>query len=123
MKKVFVLLVVMVGSLVMLNDVNASEFKKFEGTWAYKVPSAPYEYSTGQLIVNKIDGKEAITIKFSDGSKAKAKNVKCENGTIKFGLYVDYDYVSVSCKLSSGKLTGEVDSPEGKMNLTAEKKN
>ena len=122
MKKVLVLLVVMIGSFVMLNEVNASEFKKFEGTWAYKVPSAPYEYNSGQLIINKVDGKEAVTVKFTDGTKVKAKNIKCNDGTISFGVYVEYEYVSVSCKLSNGKLTGKVDSPEGKMDLTAEKK-
>lgn len=122
MKKVFVLFVIMFGSLLALNEAKASEFNKFKGTWEYKVPSAPYDYSKGQFIIAEVDGKQTVTIKFMDGTKVKAQNVSCKDGSIKFSLYVDYNYVSVSCKLSKGKLLGKVDSSEGQMDLTAEKK-
>ncbi len=122
MKKVFVLLVVMIGSIMMLNEVNASEFKKFEGTWAYKVPTAPYEYSTGELIIDKLEGKETVTVKFSDGTKVKAEKISCEKSVIKFSVYVNYEYVDVSCKLEQGKLKGKVNTPEGPMEITAQKK-
>jgi hypothetical protein len=49
------------------------------------------------------------------------KNVTYENGELKGGLYVDYEYVSVKIKIEGNKMTGVANTPEGEMKLTAEK--
>ena len=52
------------------------------------------------------------------------KEVKVEeNGVVKCGLYVDYEYISVTIKLEGTKMSGSVNTPDGELKLKAEKLN
>ena len=109
--------------LLMVNQTNAAGSKQLNGTWKYEVSAAPYEYSNGNFIIADVDGKKVVTIKLSDGTEMKAEKVKCKDNTISFSLNIDYNEVTVSCKLDGEKLVGTADSPEGgKMELIAFKK-
>ena len=91
------------------------------GEWKYEVPSAPYGYEAGTLVIAEKDGKLTGQVKFEDGYKIELKNVSYADGVMKCGLYVDYEYVSIKCKVSGKSMTGGVDTPEGEMKLTAKK--
>lgn len=91
------------------------------GEWKYEVPTAPYGYDKGSLIISEKEGKLAGEVKFSDGYKIELKNITYEEGTFKCGLYVDYEYVSIKAKIEAKAMNGIVNSPEGEMKLTAEK--
>jgi hypothetical protein len=95
--------------------------KDVAGEWKYEVPSAPYGYEKGTLVLAEKEGKLAGEIKFEDGYKIELKNVTFAEGTLKCGLYVDYEYVSIKAKVEGKKLTGAVDTPEGEMKMTATK--
>ena len=122
MKRLVVLLMVMVSGILVSNAMQTTSANQFLGTWNFKTPDAPYEYSSGQIIVEEVNGKTAVTIKFSDGSKLKAQKVSCDKSSLSFMVNVEYNEVTVSCELKSGKLVGIADSGEGELQITATKK-
>ncbi|NQU51147.1 MAG: hypothetical protein HQ522_01265 [Bacteroidetes bacterium] len=95
--------------------------KDVTGEWKYEVPTAPYGYEKGVLVLSEKEGKLAGQVKFEDGYKIELKNITYTEGTLKCGLYVDYEYVSIKAKIDGKKLTGAVASPEGEMKITASK--
>lgn len=95
--------------------------KDVVGEWKYEVPSAPYGYEKGVLIIAEKEGKLAGEVKFADGYKIELKNIIYAEGEFKCGLYVDYEYVSVKAKIEGKKMKGSVATPEGEMPITAEK--
>ena len=121
MKKllVFALLVAMVAGTV--NAAVATGNADVVGEWKYEVPTAPYGYEAGTLVITEKEGKLGGQVKFEDGYKIDLKNVTFAEGVLKCGLYVDYEYVSIKAKVSGKELTGAVDSPEGEMKITAKK--
>ncbi|MCY1723403.1 hypothetical protein OU798_23835 [Prolixibacteraceae bacterium Z1-6] len=121
MKKllIFAFLVAIVAGTV--NATVATDNKTVIGEWKYEVPTAPYGYEAGTLVINEKEGKLAGHVKFADGYKIDLKNVSFTEGVFKCGLYVDYEYVSIKAKVTGKDLTGAVNSPEGEMKITAKK--
>ena len=120
MKKMMIfafLFALLIGSA---NAAPAKANKEIVGEWKYEVPTAPYGYEKGTMTFTEKDGKLAGEVKFADGYKIELKNVTYEEGTLRCGLYVDYNYVSIKAKVEGEKMTGEVGSPEGEMKLSAE---
>ncbi|MGQ8337515.1 hypothetical protein ACUNWD_13265 [Sunxiuqinia sp. A32] len=122
MKKFAMLMLVAFCATFASNSAVASGVKDLKGAWKYSVPSAAYEYSTGQLIVDEIDGVLDVKIKFMDGTQIKGEQVKFEEGKLSFGVYIDYELIKVNLEMKEGKLVGKVNSPEGIMDFSAEKK-
>lgn len=121
MKKLVFLVFVVVAVIGSVNVSSAADVKEVVGSWKYEVPSAPYGYEKGTLIFTEKEGKLVGEVKFADGYKIEMKNVTYENGELKGGLYVDYEYVSVKAKIEGNKMTGAVNTPDGEMKLNAEK--
>ncbi len=121
MKKllVFAFLVAIVAGTV--NASVATGNKDVVGEWKYEVPTAPYGYEAGTLVITEKEGKLAGQVKFEDGYKIDLKNVTYVDGVFKCGLYVDYEYVSIKGKITGKELSGAVESPEGEMKITAKK--
>jgi hypothetical protein len=109
-------------SMLVAGHLTASANNTFKGTWDYKVAAAPYEYSTGKLIIGEAEGKPSITVKFNNGTELKGQNVKIENNSFSFGVVVEYETVKITGKIVDGKIAGKVDSSEGTLDLTAVKK-
>jgi len=121
MKKALIL-TVLFALVISLNVVVAQNNKKdVIGNWKYEVPSAPYGYEKGTLVISEKEGKLAGEVKFSDGYKIEMKTVAYESGVLKCGLYVDSNYVSISGKVEDEKITGTVNTPDGELKLSAEK--
>lgn len=112
------LFVVVAGSV---NATVSQVNKDLVGNWKYEVPTAPYGYEKGTMVFSEKDGKLVGEVKFADGYKIEMKNVTFEEGVLKCGLYVDYEYISVKAKIEGNKLTGAANTPDGEMKLTAEK--
>lgn len=121
MKKLMILALVVVAVIGSVNVSLAAGNKDVVGNWKYEVPSAPYGYEKGTLAFTEKDGKLVGEVKFADGYKIEMKNLMYENGELKGGLYVDYEYVSIKAKIEGTKMTGTANTPEGEMKLTAEK--
>ncbi len=121
MKKLMILAFVVVSVIGSVNVSLAAGNEDVVGSWKYEVPSAPYGYEKGTLIFTENEGKLVGEVKFADGYKIEMKNLTYENGELKGGLYVDYEYISINAKIEGNKMTGAAKTPEGEMKLTAEK--
>ena len=121
MKKLFFIILL---SAIITGTIQAAVSegnKDVVGEWKYEVPTAPYGYEKGVLAITEKDGKLAGEAKFSDGYKIELKNVTYTGNEFKCGLYIDYDYISVTAKIDGKKMSGTVKTPNGDMKLTAEK--
>ena len=95
--------------------------KEVIGEWNYEVPTAPYGYEKGVLIITEKEGQLAGQVKFADGYKIDLKNLNYTGNEFKCGLYIDYDYISITANIEGKKMSGTVKTPEGDMKLSAEK--
>lgn len=121
MKKLMILALVVLAVIGSTKVSLASGFKDVVGNWKYEVPTAPYGYEKGTLSFTEKEGKLVGEVKFVDGYKIEMKNLTYENGELKGGLYVDYEYVGIKAKIEGSKMTGVASTPEGEMKLTAER--
>ena len=121
MKKLMMFVLLAFCATLTVNSVAASEKESMKGSWEYKAPSAPYEYNAGKIIIGETDGTPTVTVKFRYGSEVKGQNVKIEGNSLSFSVQIEYNNVKVEAKLADGKITGKADTPEGMMNLTAER--
>jgi hypothetical protein len=121
MKKLMILGFLFVAVVVSANSAVSQANKDLVGNWKYEAPSAPYGYEKGTLTFTEKEGKLAGEVKFADGYKIEMKNVTYENGELKGGLYVDYEYVTVKAKIEGNKMTGSANTPDGELKLTAVK--
>jgi hypothetical protein len=100
---------------------NANETDELLGKWKYQVESAPYGYEAGTLVFSLSDAELNGKVLLGDNNEIKLQDVSYKDGELKFGLYVDYDYVSIKAKITGNKLNGTVNTPEGPMKIVAEK--
>jgi hypothetical protein len=120
-KKNFTLAFLAAMVLFQSNALATAGNNEVTGKWKYQVPQAPYGYQEGMLILAEKENKLEGEVKFSDGYKIKLKDISFQDGQLKFGLYIDYEYVKVEASVEDSKMKGSVISSEGKMNLTAKK--
>ena len=123
MRKVVLILFVACVAIFSVSPTLAVTKNVFKGTWEYKVPEAPYEYSTGKIVFDETgNGQQTITILFTNGTEIKAKEIKIENEAFSFTTEVEYNVVKVNGKLAEGKISGKIDTPQGIMDMTATQK-
>ena len=123
MRKVILIFFVACFAIFSVDTVFAVAKNVFKGTWEYNVPDAPYEYSTGKIVfADSENGQQIISIRFTNGTEIKAKEVKIDNDTFSFTTVVESYNIKVTGKLAEGKVSGKVDTPQGIMNLTAVQK-
>lgn len=92
------------------------------GTWSYEAPSAPYGYQKGKIIINLDKEKKLIgEVEFQDGYKIKMKDIELKDGKVIFGMNIDYEYIKTEVTVTGEKMEGFVNSPDGKLNVTAKK--
>ena len=120
MKKLSLFVLFFLGLIVCVNG-NSPVKESLKGIWEYRVPDAPYEYSTGTFVFGEVDGKPTLTVKFKSGAEVKAKDVRIENDSVIFSVTVEYELVKVTGKLADNRITGKASSSQGVMGLTAEK--
>lgn len=122
MKNIKMILVLAFCVTLFPGQAFASLKENLKGTWEMKVPSAPYEYSTGKVIFGEAEGVSTVVVEFPGGAKLKGQNVKIENDTFAFHVMIESNTIQVTGKLVDGKLAGKADTPEGLMEFSAVKK-
>nr|WP_319570852.1 hypothetical protein [uncultured Draconibacterium sp.] len=121
MKKLMFFVFIFVAATITVNASNSSNNKEVIGEWKYEVPNAPYGYNAGTIVIEEKESKLTGYTKLEDGYKIDLKNVTYEDGILKFGLYVDYDYVTLKINVKGEEMKGIVNSPEGEIPFTAQK--
>jgi hypothetical protein len=124
MKKVIIalLLLIAVFPVRLTQAGDKDKNKDIIGSWKCEVNSAPYEYSKSTLTISEKDGKLNGTVKFENGYSVNVRTISFEKNELVMELYVDYNYIKVTGKLDKNKITGTVNTPEGAMNIVANKK-
>jgi hypothetical protein len=121
MKKLIVLTLLVAFFACSVNAVVASDNKEIVGTWKWENPTAGYGYDKGTLAISEKEEKLVGQVIYEDGYKIEMKNMSYADGVLKFGIYVDYEYIGVKGKVDGKKMTGAVDTPDGDAKFTATK--
>ncbi len=121
MKKVFILLVVF--SLSAFKAVGHFPDKKdVTGEWKFSCPEAPYGYQSGILNFELKKGDLEGDVNFDDGYKIDLTKVELKDQELILNLYVDYELITVKLTVDEDKLTGHVNSSQGRFSVTAVRK-
>jgi hypothetical protein len=120
MKTIKILMLVMLAAS--FTTVNAMMKVDPVGTWSYTANEAPYEYSSGDIVVSK-EGKEyKVELKLGEYYKIKASSVDYKDNVLSFKVYVEGESVSVKTTLDADKHEGTASYSEGSLKISGKKK-
>jgi len=105
-------------------SVSVSAQKKVDptGTWTYSANEAPYEYSSGDLVIAK-EGKDyTVQIILGEYYKVKASSVTYEKNELSFSVYIEGESVSVKVTVEKEDMKGTASYTDGTIPVTAKKK-
>ena len=115
----FLLMVMLVASFT--SAVSAQKKVDPTGTWAYEASAAPYEYSTGDIVVTK-EAKE-YSVKMVLGEyETEAEKEVYEKNVLSFVVYVDTEAVEIKLTVSKETMEGTASYSEGTIPITAKNK-
>ena len=121
MKTVKLLMMVMLVASV-TTTVSAQKKVDPTGTWTYKAADAPYEYSTGDIVITK-EGKEyKVEIVLGEYYKVKGSNVTYEKNEISFTVYIESESVNIKGVVDKENMNGTASYTDGTIPITATKK-
>lgn len=94
--------------------------KELLGYWNYTVPNAPYEYSKGDLLINKEKENFSVKIMLPAGS-INAESVVVQGNKINFKVYVEDSLVTVTLEAQGDTISGIAVTPEGTLQIKGTK--
>ena len=104
------------------STVSAQKKVDPTGTWTYEATNAPYEYSSGDIVVNK-DGKDyTVEIVLGEYYKVKGEKVVYENNELSFVVYIEGESIDIKCTVEKEEITGTASYSDGDIPITAKKK-
>lgn len=90
------------------------------GYWNYSVPNAPYEYSKGDLLIDKEKDDFTVKIILPAGSM-NAQNVVVQGNKINFKVYVEGSLVTVALEAQGDTISGVAETQEGPLQIKGTK--
>jgi hypothetical protein len=118
MKKVLII-ILLLGLIYPAARSAAADNKAVLGSWKCAVVDVAPEYSNSLITFIEKEGKLTGSIKFDSGNEVMLTSVKHTNGQLVLTLYVEGYSITVNGKVAGSKMTGTVDTPDGKVNFTA----
>lgn len=93
------------------------------GTWKFDAPYAPEGYTSGTIVIGLAENKHTATMSFAGSEyKFSGENVKVENDTVSFSIFLEGQDIKVSLKGDAdAKLVGKAVYSEGEVPLTLTK--
>lgn len=113
-----------VAMLVLAFTSAVSGQKKVDptGTWTYEATMAPYEYSSGDIVIAK-DGKDyTVEIVLGDYYKVKGEKVVYEKNELSFVVYIEGEAIDIQATVGKEELKGTASYTDGDIPITAKKK-
>jgi hypothetical protein len=92
------------------------------GTWTYSAPDAPYEYNTGDIVIDKDGNELTVKIKLGDYYEVKGQNVALEEDQLTFTVYIEGESVSIKGTVGKEEIEGTASYSEGTIRFKAKKK-
>lgn len=123
MKKLFSLAMLLVFSISLINAQTTKAKKDPAGEWKFEAPYAPEGYNTGKITIGFAEKKYTAVITMTGSDyKITGENVKFENDTFTFSVYLEGETVGVKMKMEDEvKMTGAATSSQGEIPVTAKK--
>jgi len=123
MKKLFPFAMLLVFSISLINAQTTKTKKDPAGDWKFEAPYAPEGYTTGKITIGFAEKKYTAVISMTGSDyKINGENVKFENDTVSFSVYIEGETVGVKMKMEDTvKMTGAATSSQGEIPLTATK--
>lgn len=109
-----------IATVFVLLPVRADAAADPVGTWKYTASEAPYEYSKGDMIITRDEGDLKGTLKVNYQTIGM-RDVKMENNSVQFGVYIEGEYIRVSLDLDGDKFSGKASYSEGSVQLVGER--
>jgi len=128
MKKPFLLSFVTMLSFMLITSGTLyaqRHSRNIAGTWNFKAPDAPYEYSEGKMIIKKDKEIYTFVIAFDENNKIQAYDVKVKDKEIACKVNVEGDVISIKAVVRKNQMDGDATYSGGTIAFTAtrEKKN
>lgn len=102
--------------------VSAQKKVNPTGTWTYEATMAPYEYSSGDIVVDK-DGKDyTVEIVLGEYYKVKGEKVDYEKNELSFVVYIDGEAIDIKMTVGKEEMKGTASYTDGDIPVTAKKK-
>jgi len=123
MKKITFLVMFLFVVTAITSAQNATAKVDPIGTWKFEAPYAPEGYTTGTIVIAKAEQKHTATMSFAGSDyKLTGENVRIENDTVSFSVYLEGQDIKVTLKGdSNSKLVGKAVYSEGEVPLTLTK--
>lgn len=120
MKTIKTLMLVMLAASFTI--VNAQKTVDPVGTWSYTASEAPYEYSSGDIVVSKEGKTYKVEIQLGEYYKVEASEVKYEKNELSFKVNIEDETVSIKATMEKEKFEGKASYSEGSLSVTGKKK-
>ena len=90
------------------------------GTWKFAAPYAPEGYSSGTIVVGLTEQKHTATMSFTGSEyKLPGENVKAQNDSILFSIYLEGQDIKVMLKIENDtNMSGKAVYSEGEVPLS-----
>jgi len=123
MKKLFSFAMLLVFSISLINAQTTKTKKDPAGEWKFEAPYAPEGYTTGKITIGFAEKKYTAVISMTGSDyKINGENVKFENDSLTFSVYLEGETVGVKMKMEDTvKMTGAATSSQGEIPVTATK--
>ena len=104
------------------STVSAQKKVDPTGTWTYEATMAPYEYSSGDIVVDK-DGKDyTVQIVLGEYYKVKGEKVVYDNNELTFVVYIEGEAIDIKMTMEKEEAKGTASYSDGDIPVTAKKK-
>ncbi len=123
MKQLIALILLTLLSFPVIIAQTSKAGKDPAGDWKYEAPYAPSEYSTGVIKITVADKKYSAVITFPGSEyKITGENVKYENDSLTFSVYIEGEIVPIVMKMDDASgMTGKALYSMGEIPLTAKR--
>ncbi len=123
MKKLISFAMLLIFSISLINAQATKTKKDPAGDWKFEAPSAPEGYNTGKITIGFAEKKYTAVITMTGSDyKINGENVKFENDTLTFSIYLEGETVGVKIKMEDAvKMTGAATYSQGEIPLTVTK--
>jgi hypothetical protein len=122
MKKATILIVFLLAVIAVSSGQTTKKVDPV-GSWKFDAPYAPEGYTTGTIVIGLVEQKHTATMSFAGSEyKLTGENVKVENDTVSFSIFLEGQDIKVSLKGDAdAKLVGKAVYSEGEVPLTLTK--
>ncbi len=119
-KGLFLTLTLLFTAFVQLQAAPIDQ-KKLIGKWEYSAPTAPPNYTSGQVIFTLVGDKVKGSLVI-EGQKLDFSSVTIKDDVVSVGIYLESTLINVNFKMVGEALEGKAETPDGPVAVKAVKK-